>query len=156
MKPSIRIPALMAVSLLCVACTPPPASPEQAGSVATGDASPLQDTPSPVQEAAPPGRETMTGQFSGTLPCASCPGIDTRLTLSADGSFLLEETYQEQADGRFRMQGKWSMDDRGHLTLAPPDSADAPRVYRVDDANTLRQIGEGDVDPGDAYTLRRD
>ena len=38
------------------------------------------------------------GEFSGKLPCADCPGIETKLTLNEDGSFLLDETYLEKKE----------------------------------------------------------
>lgn len=33
------------------------------------------------------------GTYEGTLPCADCGGIENRLTLTAEGSYRLVETY---------------------------------------------------------------
>ena len=39
----------------------------------------------PAEEAAP---KKHIGVFSGKVPCADCPGIETKLTLNEDGSFV--------------------------------------------------------------------
>jgi heat shock protein HslJ len=36
------------------------------------------------------------GTYSGTLPCASCPGIETEVTLNADGTFRLSRLYLDE------------------------------------------------------------
>jgi uncharacterized lipoprotein NlpE involved in copper resistance/heat shock protein HslJ len=47
------------------------------------------------------------GTYAGVLPCADCPGIETRLRLEADGSYELTSRYQDRqmaplsASGRF-------------------------------------------------------
>lgn len=45
------------------------------------------------------------GHWVGTVPCASCPGIDVDLKLNADGTFTMNEKYQETADGNFTATG---------------------------------------------------
>ena len=47
--------------------------------------------------------EILLGIFQGVLPCADCPGIETRLTLTQEGKFIdighftLAETYLERS-----------------------------------------------------------
>lgn len=38
----------------------------------------------------------IAGTYHGILPCASCPGIDTKIQLSEDGSFLIQQTYLDE------------------------------------------------------------
>lgn len=145
--------AALAASLSLIACSKP--APE-----ATPAATPAATATAPAETPAATTtnevtRDGMVGQFSGTLPCASCPGIDTRLTLAADGSYQLEETYKEQADGHFTSHGQWVMDEYDAIMLTPADSNDNSRVYKAIDANTLRQTGEDGLDAGESYTLRR-
>lgn len=149
MKHAVLLAAL-AASLSLAACSKPA---EQAAPVATAEA-PVDTSASTVDsELSPAG---MVGQFSGTLPCASCPGIDTRLTLAADGSFQMQETYREQDDGQFTSNGQWVMDEYDAIVLVPADgNEDGNRVFKAIDANTLRQQSDG-VDAGELYTLRRD
>lgn len=145
-------------ALALTACKPSaePATPAPAPSVAEAVAPTVDAEPAPasVVQAAPT-QADLVGTYAGTLPCASCPGIDTRLTLAADNSYLLEETYQERADGHFSQQGMWLLGENGQITLVAANSDDGAKVLRVDDANTLRQLGQDDSDPGALYTLHR-
>lgn len=54
--------------------------------------------------------------FAGTLPCADCPGLETRLTLLDPGRYVLEETYLER--GSFVSRGTWQQ-TAGVLRLVP-------------------------------------
>lgn len=155
MKRTALFAAVLTSCSLLLACSPDTTTRTEAEVTAPAgtpaEPAPVDSTPAPQ----PVSQEALAGQFSGTLPCASCPGIDTKLTLSADGSFVLEETYQEQEDGEFKIEGKWSTNDQGHLLLNPEGVDHSPREYRIDDANSLRQLGENNIDPGADYTLRR-
>lgn len=48
--------------------------------------------------------------YSGLLPCASCPGIETHLDLLSDGTYFLTETYQDRPEGQFSRLGRWEID----------------------------------------------
>ena len=39
------------------------------------------------------------GIFTGSLPCADCPGIDETLQLNPDGSFELTDVYRNRPSG---------------------------------------------------------
>jgi len=45
--------------------------------------------------------------FSGTLPCADCPGIDMHLNLLPDGAYMLREAYQGKDAGPFFDIGRY-------------------------------------------------
>ncbi|PZO67220.1 MAG: hypothetical protein DI636_10200 [Pelagerythrobacter marensis] len=86
-------------------------------------------------------RVDWAGRYIGTLPCASCPGIDTVLTLADNGTYTLEETYREQAEGKMApVTGKftWSADG-GTVTL---DEAAEGAAYKVGEGQLIR-LGEG-------------
>ncbi|WP_050954378.1 META domain-containing protein [Methylophaga frappieri] len=55
--------------------------------------------------------------FSGTLPCADCPGIDYRLNLFADQSFFLRMRYQDRSDADSYYLGRWQWRDDATLIL---------------------------------------
>src|SRR5262245_27619507 len=93
---------LASTCLLLASCSPSPRvpspqSPPQAGAQAN------VNTP---------------GVFTGTLPCADCPGIRTELTLNApaspggdQGTYTLRQTYLGTPDGdrTFDTGGRWTL-----------------------------------------------
>lgn len=48
------------------------------------------------------------GTYFGTLPCASCPGINTLITLNADGTYEKTVEYLESNDTPETTKGKFS------------------------------------------------
>lgn len=50
------------------------------------------------------------GTYEGTLPCADCPGIQTSITINADGRFHMEETYLESDVATIVTEGQWALD----------------------------------------------
>ena len=61
--------------------------------------------------------------FSGTLPCADCPGIDYQLNLFEDGAYYMRMRYQNRADGQF--------DDIGRYLAIQPDLDCEPPFTRA-------------------------
>lgn len=57
------------------------------------------------------------GLYSGTLPCADCPGILTELELRPDSIFILRERYLERDSVPFGHIGKWGI-AQGNVLLA--------------------------------------
>lgn len=82
------------------------------------------------------------GTFAGTLPCASCPGIETMLQLREDGTFFLSSTYIEAEGGEdrgFNDIGRWSVTaDRSMLILR--GGTEGARRFEILDADTIRQL----------------
>ena len=62
----------------------------------------------PVQE--------LSGAYTGTLPCASCPGIETRVDLNSDLTYTIQTRYIGRSDEVSTQSGtfKW---DSGNSTL---------------------------------------
>lgn len=161
MRHSLPLIALLTLAA-CKQPAPPPAeSGAPAAAAAASAMSPevvaIDDHASPAD--AVPGFDikAVAGAWRGTLPCASCPGIDTTLELQADGRYRLVEVYREEADSRFDTGGSWAAEAGGQrIRLDPDDKDERDRVYALANG-TLLQLGEGDQPPPDAaaYTLRR-
>ena len=64
----------------------------------------------------PPFPASLPASFVGTLPCADCPGIDTRLNLLPDGQFQMRMTYLERPGAGFDSIGLWQVNE-GKLVL---------------------------------------
>ena len=81
----------------------------------------------------------LAGTWAGLLPCADCPGIDETLVLSADGSFVLTDTYRERPGTSNVVQGSWSVEGEGQrIRLDPGNKEDIDRFFAIDaDAGAL-------------------
>lgn len=176
MQPTRSIPLVLLAALLAVGCQPRPgtggSADQEPGAGATGpqnsrpaaaDADAGMDVmppDAPLGAESDPGFDMrgFAGTFTGTLPCASCPGIDTTLVLLPDGRYRLAEVYLEQADGRFESEGSWSPEDDGTRILLDPSGKELEdRSYAIADGGTLRlQAPDGlPVESRLDYHLRR-
>ena len=169
MTPTARLACLALSVVLVAACQ---RSEPAADATATADAAPAAEpATAPVEEtskvvstdggAADAGDldlRAFAGTFNGTLPCASCPGIETELTLSSDGTFAMTETYIDEADGARQLQGTWAAEEDGaRLRLDPDSKSENDRVYEIVSNDEVRMLDPGaqriesDLD----YSLRR-
>ena len=84
------------------------------------------------------------GEFSGKLPGADGPGIETKLTLNEDGSFLLDETYLEKKDGQFNAKGSYEVSADGAFVTLKEEGNDKPRVFLVEEdaAYLVDKVGD--------------
>ncbi|MCB0770154.1 MAG: copper resistance protein NlpE N-terminal domain-containing protein [Flavobacteriales bacterium] len=60
------------------------------------------------------------GLFSGTLPCADCPGISTEIWLRADSTYVQHATYQDRDTMPFGSIGSWSLNGNTVLLKGTP------------------------------------
>ena len=99
------------------------------------------------------------GRFVGMLPCADCPGIDTRITFNADGTFELLETYQDRKVKTEPVSGTWTVEaDDKHVRLDPDAKAENDRVYEIlshDEIRMLDQEGKP-IESELPYNLKRE
>lgn len=85
------------------------------------------------------------GSYEGVLPCADCPGIQTRLVLMADGRFELStqalgrQSAPQTASGRFTWNSAGS-----DITL---DAAGAGQQFRVGEGRLLQLDRDGTAPP---------
>jgi len=81
------------------------------------------------------------GTYQGVLPCASCEGIETRLTLTPEGSYHLVSVYLGEApDNQFEQQGTFDWDDKG--TIIRLNAAEGEPVFFKVEENALRQLDQ--------------
>lgn len=100
-------------------------------------------------------RESMDweGRYMGTLPCASCPGIVTILTLNEGGSYTLTETYLGNKGGTFHSNGKFIWDKAGMCITLLPSTKEDKRSYLVSKGSIIQTY---DGEPArDEYRLHR-
>lgn len=97
------------------------------------------------------------GTYAGILPCANCEGIETFLTLSVEGTFVLRTRYLGKDDQMFTEQGSFVWEDNGNV-IRLQDMAHGPDRYHVAE-NLLFQLDlQGEAITGnlaDLYSLRR-
>ena len=160
--------ALLPLALVLAACKPAadpvpadaapaeaPAVPVESGSVAGTDATAVVDHERP--DPAGFDRKAFAGSFAGTVPCADCPGIETHLAIDADGTFELDETYQDR-NSSSQTTGTWTIDADGKRLLLDPDAKDAAdRHFEIVSKDEIRML---DVDGNPIaselnYSLRR-
>ncbi len=97
------------------------------------------------------------GSFKGTLPCADCPGLETTLTLGADGAYTLVQTYEKKGEpGKFEYTGMATCAD-SVLTLPIKDGENEyPMLLKVGEGTLMVLSGEGEMpaEP-EMYTLTK-
>lgn len=80
--------------------------------------------------------------FTGTLPCADCPGIDWQVDLLADGSFQLRQTWQDRGPDNTQDDiGRWTVGSDGK-SLVLQGGREAPVILEIRDGDTLRLMDQ--------------
>ena len=102
--------------------------------------------------------KSFVGSFSGTLPCASCPGIETTIEFKADGYYNLSETYMGENKAPQDADGTWTVEEDGKVVrLDPSDRAEPDRVYAIvsNDEITMLDSGGNQAESRIDYSLKR-
>jgi len=90
--------------------------------------------------AATPVSANFPATFTGTLPCASCEGIETRITFQADSTYFMTQTYLGQAGpNRASDLGRWVMSTYGNIAVLKGQRGDV-RYFRMDLPNALHML----------------
>ena len=76
--------------------------------------------------------DSITGTYYGVLPS----DVETTLTLNADGTYLLIQTFKEKQNEQERLKGSFQVLDYNILMLVHPSSGDNI-FYKVRDANSI-------------------
>lgn len=79
---------------------------------------------------------TLPGSFTGTLPCADCPGIDHHLDLWPGGGYALRMAYQER-DTVSEQFGRWHADPARRAIVL---DGEAPMEWQVLGTGDLRLL----------------
>ncbi len=157
MRPMIHralvVPLLGLLAL--TACKPqPPAEPAASVPPAAMQA-PAADE---ARTVAPFDVKAFAGSFEGTLPCADCPGIDTRVMLAADGSYTIVESYRERSAPELKGDGTWTVEeDNQRLRLDPNSKNDPDRLFAILSNDEIRQLDRDGkaIESALPYNLRR-
>lgn len=98
--------------------------------------------------------DSITGTYYGVLP----PYVDTTLTLNADGTYLLIQSYNEKQNEQERLKGSFQVLDGNILMLVHPSSGDNI-FYKVRDINSIILIDSFGNEPKKedrkSYTLKK-
>lgn len=78
------------------------------------------------------------GTYYGVLPCASCPGIETELTLTEDLNYSLEGKYLGEDEDTFSYEGVFSWNGN-NIELEGIDEEASSWIYKVEE-NRIRQL----------------
>jgi uncharacterized lipoprotein NlpE involved in copper resistance len=90
------------------------------------------------------------GAYEGVLPCASCPGIRTRVVLHADGQFELSTQYIDRQPAPEVTRGRFAWNAAGSdVTLG--EAGKAPQ-FRVGEGRLLQLNQDGSAPPWTATT----
>ena len=96
------------------------------------------------------------GSYSGIVPCASCPGIETRITLRTDGTFDRSMRYIDESPIPKTDTGKFTWDAAGSkVTLGEGDDA---QRYQVGENQLFHLDRRGERITGDLasqYVLQK-
>ena len=76
--------------------------------------------------------DSITGTYYDVLP----PDVETTLTLNADGTYLLIQTFKEKQNEQERLRGTFQVLDYNILMLVHPSSSEHT-FYKVKDANSI-------------------
>jgi copper homeostasis protein (lipoprotein) len=102
-------------------------------------------TPPAMAREQAPGHDAATlgslpASYAGDLPCADCQGIRYRLNLFPDGAFFLGMTYLGKGDGAPSDDiGTWMLSSNRRVIVLK-GGRDAPTLFRIVDAKTLRKL----------------
>ena len=98
--------------------------------------------------------DSIAGTYNGVLP----PNVETTLTLNADGTYLLIQSYNEKQNEQERLRGTFQVLDYNILMLVHPSSGEHT-FYKVKDANHIILIdsfgNEPQIEERKNYILRK-
>jgi len=123
----------------------------------------------PLTAGAAAGPQVVLGVFEGALPCADCPGVRTRLTLTqenrdtAEGTYRLEETYLGRDAVPRVTTGDWTtlrgdaVDPDAVVYELNPDETARSRAFLKVGERAIRQLDRDlrEIPAKTGYTLRR-
>ena len=102
---------------------------------------PVAATPKSFSLALPPPEPIvdLPATFTGTLPCADCPGIRVELTLLANSSYSLKRTFEGQSRRVEEESGSWGYSS-DRIVLILKGASDRWSWFAVRGADVLRAV----------------
>ncbi len=98
--------------------------------------------------------DSITGTYYGVLP----PNVETTLTLNADGTYLLIQTFKEKQNEQERLKGTFQVLDYNILMLVRPPSGEHTFYKVKDDNNIMMTDSVGNEPEGETakfYVLKK-
>lgn len=96
------------------------------------------------------------GTYEGIIPGANSTGISMHLTINSDETFVLTREFQDNKQGSFKDQGKFTLISNNVIELT--DKKGIKTYYRVDNGSVILSDPEGNVADADfaaQYQLRK-
>ena len=89
------------------------------------------------------------GTYSGIVPCADCPGIETRITLNTDNTYQISLKYQDKGEEVFQNSGtlQWNA-DKSIITLGNLNKTQFPAMYKLGKESLVQLDLNGEVIAG--------
>jgi uncharacterized lipoprotein NlpE involved in copper resistance len=85
--------------------------------------------------------DDVAGTYTGVLPCADCPGIETTLVLKGNETYRLETRYQGKDDeASYVEEGSWTLKDDKVKLMGIKDASD---TYLVEDGYLVQLDMDG-------------
>lgn len=129
MRKHLIYSALIASGLLFSCNSPSETS--QSEEETTALEKPTEETPLPIGDNSQTSLD-WPGTYFGVLPCASCEGIETWVTLNSDGTFELRSNYLGLNDARDEIfTGNFEWDATGSMIQLQGLIGNAPGKYKV-------------------------
>lgn len=82
-----------------------------------------------------------SGTYKGTLPCASCEGIETTITLNTDSTYKKTQVYLGEEDATFHTEGSFEWREDGSIIV----------LHTETDGDQSVKVTEGSLVMLDAY-----
>lgn len=155
---AITLAATLAATAACKRDAAPEAMPAPAAPAAVNAVTDVIDHGSPAGDVKGFDIKAFAGTYAGMLPCADCPGIDTTIAFTPEGTYTLSEAYQDADASSFLSKGSWSLRGDGKAVLLDPEDKDEyDRSFTIVSPTELRALDrqgkpiEGTVE----YSLKR-
>ena len=94
------------------------------------------------------------GDYKGTLPCADCEGILTKISLNRDYTFRMTRRYMGKDDREYVIEGTFSWEECGNIIRL--NEVDEPNRFHVGELALFKLDMDGNRITGDLahkYTL---
>lgn len=99
---------------------------------------------------------TITGTYTGMLPCADCLGIETELKLNNDRTFELVTIYRAKDTTAYPIKGRFSFGPDGNTLIC--EAENFKQLYKIGENKLTHLDREGHVitgDLADMYVLKK-
>ncbi len=96
----------------------------------------------------------LNGVYWGVMPCADCPGIETRLLLKNDGHYERVLFYQERSEQSLLEQGSYQLEVRGNEHVIRMLSVDSHEFFYWVNQGKLYPIAQDEPLLSDEITTR--